>query len=64
VLKLDQAEADVLAYMSFPLTHRPKLHSTIPIERLNSEIKRRTDVSAVEVMSAHPVMSPRDWLRQ
>ena len=44
VPKLDQAEADVLAYMSFPLTHRPKLHSTNPIECLNSEIKRRTDV--------------------
>jgi len=32
---MDQAEADVLAYMSFPLAHRPKLHSTNPIERLN-----------------------------
>ena len=30
--------------MSFLLTHRPKLHSTNPIERLNGEIKRRTDV--------------------
>jgi len=42
--KLDQAEADVLAYMSFLLTHRSKLHSTNPIECLNGEIKRRTDV--------------------
>ena len=41
---MDQAEADVLAYMSFPLAHRAKLHSTNPIERLNGEIKRRTDV--------------------
>ena len=41
---LDQAESDVLAYMTFPAQHRAKLHSTNPIERLNGEIKRRTDV--------------------
>jgi hypothetical protein len=33
---MDQAEADVLAYMSFLLTHRPKLHSTNPIECLKA----------------------------
>lgn len=38
------AEHDALAYMSFPKEHRAKLHSTNPIERLNGEIKRRTDV--------------------
>jgi putative transposase len=37
---LDEAEADVLAYMTFPVQH-PKLHSTNPIERLNGEIKRK-----------------------
>jgi transposase-like protein len=36
---LDDAEVDVLAYMSFPPAHRTKLHSTNPIERLNGEIK-------------------------
>jgi len=44
---MDNAETDVLAYMTFPKEHRAKLHSTNPIERLNGEIKRRTEVVGI-----------------
>jgi len=44
---MDDAEHDVLAHMEFPKRHWPQLHSTNPLERLNGEIKRRTDVVAI-----------------
>jgi putative transposase len=44
---LDEAETDVLAYMAFPAPHRVKLQSTNSLERLNGEIKRRTEVVGI-----------------
>src|SRR6188472_269707 len=44
---MDEAEPDVLAYMTFPQQHRAKLHSTNPLERVNGEIKRRSEVVGI-----------------
>jgi len=44
---MDEAETDVLAYMEFPAAHRTKLHSTNSLERLNGEVKRRTEVVGI-----------------
>ncbi len=44
---MDGAEADVLAYMGFAAQHRAKIHSTIRLERLNGEIKRRSDAVGI-----------------
>ena len=44
---LSDAEDDVLAYMAFPPEHWSRIYSTNPLERLNREIKRRTNVVGV-----------------
>ena len=44
---LDEAENDVLAFMDFPRAHRKQIASTNQLERLNAEIKRRTDVVGI-----------------
>ena len=42
-----RAEDDVLAYKTFPESHWRQIHSTNPLERLNKEIKRRTNVIGI-----------------
>jgi len=44
---LVEAEADILAYMDFPQSHWRRIYSTNPLERLNKEVKRRTNVVGV-----------------
>jgi putative transposase len=44
---LDQAEPDVLAYLAFPREHWRQIWSNNPLERLNKEIKRRTNVVGI-----------------
>jgi transposase-like protein len=44
---LEEAAEDVLAYRHFPIAHQRQLHSTNPLERLNKEIKRRSNVVGI-----------------
>jgi transposase-like protein len=44
---LDAAREEVLAFTAFPPVHWQKIWSTNPLERLNKEIKRRTNVVGV-----------------
>jgi putative transposase len=44
---VDAAWEDVLSDMSFPDEHWRQIHSTSPRERLNKEIRRRTDLVGI-----------------
>jgi putative transposase len=44
---LEDAEEELLAYMRFPREHWPKIRSTNPLERVNLEIARRSDVVGI-----------------
>ena len=44
---LEEAEEDLLAFYRFPQAHWPKLRSTNPLERVNREIGRRSDVVGI-----------------
>jgi len=66
---VEEAEEDVLAYMSFPERHWRQIHSTNPLERQNREIRRRTDVvgifpntaSALRLVTMLLVEQNDDW---
>jgi hypothetical protein len=44
---VQEAYEDILAYRHLPLEHQRQLHSTNPLERLNKEIKRRSNVVGI-----------------
>jgi putative transposase len=56
---MDEAEHDVLAFTTFPGAHWSQIYCTNPLERLNAEIKRRTNASWASSPMTRP--SPGRW---
>jgi transposase-like protein len=67
---LEQAEEDLLAFYAFPAAHWSKLRSTNPLERVNREIGRRSDVvgifpndaSAIRLSGAILIEQNDEWV--
>src|SRR5947209_1175131 len=67
---LEEAEEDLLAFYAFPDTHWSKLRSTNPLERVNREFGRRSDVvgifpndaSAIRLAGALLIEQNDEWL--
>ena len=68
-LMLTDAREDILAFTGFPQAHWRKIWSTNPLERLNGEIKRRTnvvgifpnDASVLRLITAVVVETHDEW---